>query len=228
MTVSLRAATHRWCSAQTASPCVRRSPILCAPSVNPPPMSAPNKPTAPVVISEDTVPGIFASDGLPAPQNCSRIAPGSSLAPIGRAAGVEHRAISVRALHAPPVGHCRRNSRFVCRQEMALTKLLSNPVGPLKVLLEGPPRPPRRRSAQPSRAGRAIAARHPHPGRIVGAIVRVLADRQSMQAKEVHTAVEALLGEPVSWSSIKNALAANVCGPSPRFVRLGRGRYALS
>jgi hypothetical protein len=28
---------------------------------------------------------------------------------------------------------------------VALTKLLSNPVGPLKTLLEGPPRPPRRR-----------------------------------------------------------------------------------
>lgn len=111
---------------------------------------------------------------------------------------------------------------------MALVRLLSNPVGPLKTLLEGPPRPPRRRSVQPSRASEAIAARHPHPGRIIKAIVRVLADRQEpMQAKAVHAAVEALLGEPVSWSSVKAALAANVLGPSPRFVRVARGRYRL-
>jgi len=111
---------------------------------------------------------------------------------------------------------------------MALTKLLSNPVGPLKTLLEGPPRPPRRRSAQPSRAGRAIAARHPRAGRIIEAIVRVLAERREpMQAKEVHAAVEALLWEPVRWSSVKAALAANIAGSSPRFVRVARGRYAL-
>jgi hypothetical protein len=110
---------------------------------------------------------------------------------------------------------------------MALVRLLSNPVGPLKTLLEGPPRPPRRRSVQPSR-GRTLAARHTRTGRSIGAIVRVLADRQEpMQAKEVHAAVEALLGEPVSWSSVKAALAANVGGRSPRFVRVVRGRYRL-
>ena len=39
--------------------------------------------------------------------------------------------------------------------------------------------------------------------------------------------VEALLGEPVRWASVKAALAANVSGASPRFVRVARGRYAL-
>jgi HB1, ASXL, restriction endonuclease HTH domain len=62
----------------------------------------------------------------------------------------------------------------------------------------------------------------------VGAIVRVLTNRQEpMQAKEVHTAVEVLLGESVRWASVKAALAANVSGPSPRFVRVARGCYAL-
>jgi hypothetical protein len=78
---------------------------------------------------------------------------------------------------------------------VALVRLLSNPAGPLKTLLEGPPRPPRRRSAQPSGADQNIAARHPRVGRIIEAIVRVLTEwRAPMQAKEVHAAVEALLG----------------------------------
>jgi hypothetical protein len=59
--------------------------------------------------------------------------------------------------------------------------------------------------------------------------VRVLADRQEpMQAKAVHAAVEALLGEPVRWSSVKSALAVNVSGASPRFKRVGKGRYRLT
>jgi hypothetical protein len=111
---------------------------------------------------------------------------------------------------------------------MALAGLLSNPTGPLKVLLEGPPQPPRRRG-QASRAGRSIAAQHRRVGWIVEAIVRVLADRQKpMQAKEIHEAVEALLGRPVCWSSVKAALAANASGPSPRFARVARGRYRLT
>jgi hypothetical protein len=48
-----------------------------------------------------------------------------------------------------------------------------------------------------------------------------------MQAKEVHAAVEALLGESVRWASVKAVLAGNVCGSSPRFVRVARGRYRL-
>lgn len=68
-------------------------------------------------------------------------------------------------------------------------------------------------------AGRSVAARHRRHNWIVAAIVRVLADRQEpRRVKEVHVAVEALLGEPVRWSSVKAALAANVAGPSPRFV----------
>jgi hypothetical protein len=62
----------------------------------------------------------------------------------------------------------------------------------------------------------------------VEAIVRVLTERQApMQAKEVHAAVEALLGESVRWASVKAALAAGVTGAAPRFVRVARGRYRL-
>jgi hypothetical protein len=49
-----------------------------------------------------------------------------------------------------------------------------------------------------------------------------------MRAKDIHAAVEASLGEPVLWASVKAALAANVSGTSPRFVRVARGRYVLA
>lgn len=74
-----------------------------------------------------------------------------------------------------------------------------------------------------------MAVQHRRVGWVVEAVVQVLTDRQEpMRAKEIHLAVEALLGKPVSWSSIKGALATNVSGPTPRFVRLARGRYGLS
>ncbi|HTW43104.1 MAG TPA: HTH domain-containing protein [Solirubrobacteraceae bacterium] len=119
---------------------------------------------------------------------------------------------------------------------MDLVRTLSNPTGPLKTLLEGTywirqdsKRTPIKRSKRPRPTRPGIAARHRRAGWVVEAIVRVLAERQEpMQAKEVHAAVEALLGEPVRWASVKAALAANVVGPSPRFVRVGRGRYRLA
>jgi hypothetical protein len=66
------------------------------------------------------------------------------------------------------------------------------------------------------------------PGWVLKAVVQVLADRgEPMRAKDIHVAVEALVGEPVAWSSIKGALADHVSGPSARFVRIGRGQYVL-
>jgi HB1, ASXL, restriction endonuclease HTH domain len=111
---------------------------------------------------------------------------------------------------------------------MDLARTLSNPTGALKAFLEGPPTPPAKARTRSPRARRSIAARHPRAGRIIEAIVQVLTERQEpMQAKEVHAAVEVLLGEPVRWASVKAALAGNVAGPSPRFVRVARGRYGL-
>lgn len=40
-----------------------------------------------------------------------------------------------------------------------------------------------------------------------------------MQARDVHARVEALLGEPLRWSSDKATFAGNLGGPPPRFVR---------
>ncbi|HEV7938047.1 MAG TPA: hypothetical protein VGP18_08495 [Solirubrobacteraceae bacterium] len=49
-----------------------------------------------------------------------------------------------------------------------------------------------------------------------------------MRAKDIHAAVEVLVGGPVAWSSVKQALCSNVSGPLPRFVRVARGRYVLA
>jgi hypothetical protein len=73
----------------------------------------------------------------------------------------------------------------------------------------------------------SIGRRHRRYGWVQEAVIRVLEQRKApMQAREVHAAVEALLGEPVRWGSVKACLAANVAGSSPRFVRVARGRYA--
>jgi len=55
----------------------------------------------------------------------------------------------------------------------------------------------------------------------------LLNERDPMQARDVHTRVEAWLGEPVRWSSIKATLAGHLKGPAPRFVRVARGRYGV-
>ncbi len=60
------------------------------------------------------------------------------------------------------------------------------------------------------------------------AVITVLKRRgEPMHARDVHVAAEALLGEPVRWGSVKACLAANVGGPSPRFVGVAPGRYAV-
>lgn len=67
------------------------------------------------------------------------------------------------------------------------------------------------------------------PGWVLKTVVQVLTDRgEPMQAKDIHAAVEALVGEPVAWSSVKDALASNATGTSRRFVRVGYGRYRLA
>jgi len=64
---------------------------------------------------------------------------------------------------------------------------------------------------------------------VLKAVVRVLADRdEPMRAKDIHAAVEASLGTPVAWTSVKAALAGNVSGASPHLVRVARGRYVLA
>lgn len=82
--------------------------------------------------------------------------------------------------------------------------------------------------AQP-RAITSQRRRTRRPGWVQGAVVRVLADHEGpLRPTQVHAAVEALLGESVSPDSVSWALASDVRGPAPRFVRVARGRYVLA
>jgi len=119
---------------------------------------------------------------------------------------------------------------------MDLTGHHSNPSEPLKALLEAGSewRGGRDRASSVSRSGQAdaselsIGSTHRRHGWVLEAVIRVLELHQRpMQAREVHAAVEALLGEPVRWASVKACLAANVTGSSARFRRVGPGRYAM-
>jgi hypothetical protein len=86
-----------------------------------------------------------------------------------------------------------------------------------------------RASGGPRRRPESRRQRSRRPGWVLKAVVQVLADRgEPMRATDIRAAVEALLGEPVAWSSIKGALASNVSGSSPRLVRIARGRYTLT
>lgn len=65
-------------------------------------------------------------------------------------------------------------------------------------------------------------------GLVPKAITRVLSEAvEPMRVRDIHAEVEALLGEAVSLSAVKNWLARHAGGDKALFVRLGRGRYRL-
>jgi hypothetical protein len=85
------------------------------------------------------------------------------------------------------------------------------------------------RTVGSSRALAPVAKPAYRRGWVVAAIIEVLeAAGEPMRTRKIHAAVEELVGEPVSWSSVKNCLASDVGGKSPRFERVGRGRYRLA
>ena len=65
-------------------------------------------------------------------------------------------------------------------------------------------------------------------GEMANAIATVLNSGGEMRPFEIRVAVEALLGEPVSPSSVKSCLAFNSGVRSRRFERVGRGLYRLA
>jgi len=48
-----------------------------------------------------------------------------------------------------------------------------------------------------------------------------------MRAREIHAAAEQLAGEPLLWTSVKAALAANAVSDDLRFERVRRGYYRI-
>jgi len=119
---------------------------------------------------------------------------------------------------------------------MDLSGRHSNPPAPLEALLNDSSgdAEARRAGTEDRRAyasgapGEAVCAAHPQQGRIIDAISRVLAEEGNlMWARDVHAHVEMLLGEQVRWATVKATLAGNLKGPTPRFVRVARGRYGV-
>ena len=65
-------------------------------------------------------------------------------------------------------------------------------------------------------------------GTVIGALLQVLTEADTtLRFIEIHAGVEALLGFPVSRSSVKQLLSAEAGRRTPRFERVARGRYRL-
>jgi hypothetical protein len=66
-------------------------------------------------------------------------------------------------------------------------------------------------------------------GLVPKAILRILSESvEPMRVRDIHTEVEALLGQSVSPSAVKNCLARHAKDDQALFVRLDRGRYLLA
>jgi hypothetical protein len=82
--------------------------------------------------------------------------------------------------------------------------------------------------SQPRAGGRAQRRQRRPWGEMRRGIETVLGSANEMRACDIHVAVEQLLGQDVTASSVKNCLAANSRCTAPSFVRVGRGRYRLA
>ena len=108
---------------------------------------------------------------------------------------------------------------------MELDGALSNPIASDKRL----------RMARLAAAKSDISIREPAPdqvqrrlprrqGPVLATVTGVLGLASTpMRVSEIHTAVEQLLGEPISYSSVKEALSAHTRGRDQRFRRTRRG-----
>jgi len=118
-----------------------------------------------------------------------------------------------------------------------LTKLSGSVRSLIEELLEPKGRERRRRAVRSlngartdSSLGIGTPATKPayRRGWLVATVTDVLrAADGPMQARAIHRAAVELAGEAVSWSSIRNCLASGISGKTPRFERLGYGRYQV-
>lgn len=66
-------------------------------------------------------------------------------------------------------------------------------------------------------------------GWVLAAVMEVLAAASGpMQTQAIHAAVERLAGESIASSSVRSCLVENLGGKTPRFERVGHGRYRLA
>jgi hypothetical protein len=64
-------------------------------------------------------------------------------------------------------------------------------------------------------------------GEMTNAITTVLGTADELRGRDIHVAVEVVLGQAVSPSSVKNCLAVNSRGADAPFERVGWGLYRL-
>jgi hypothetical protein len=75
----------------------------------------------------------------------------------------------------------------------------------------------------PDRSPRRLSRRQ---GSILAAVTNVVATAaEPLRVRDIHTAVEEFLGEPVPYSSVKDALASHARGVGRRFRCRRRGCY---
>lgn len=76
---------------------------------------------------------------------------------------------------------------------------------------------------------RAIATPRPvrrKPQPVLETILRILQEADGpLHTREIHARAEEVLGQPVSWSSVKDRLSIYSRGDRPRFRRVRRGWY---
>jgi hypothetical protein len=110
---------------------------------------------------------------------------------------------------------------------MELNGALSNPRlgAELPRLIEVRGRLVQEAEADPRRPRPAPVRRTP----VLETITRVLErEGRPMRVCEIHSLAEQLLGHPLLWKSVKGTLANYASGSKRRFIRLGRGVYALA
>ena len=108
---------------------------------------------------------------------------------------------------------------------MELSGTLSNPALPHELDCLA-----RYKQALDSREPRPAVRSTPRPGiSVASTVYKILAAAtQPMRAKQIHTACEAELCHPVSWSTVQTCLSDHSKGGKPRFTRLRRGLYTLA
>ncbi len=120
---------------------------------------------------------------------------------------------------------------------MDLTGHHSNPSRPLSAVLDWATTADDGRDSGVERSSRVeakhlagpIGAAHRRHDWVLSAVITVLETHAGpMRARDVHLAVETMLGRPVRWASVKACLASNVAGAAPRFVRVARGQNRLA
>jgi hypothetical protein len=81
-------------------------------------------------------------------------------------------------------------------------------------------------AARPGPQTKSQSQIRPRAGAVQEAVIRALAlaDRP-LRAREIHSAAEALAGEPLSWNTVKDCLHKSARNPALPVVRVGHGRY---